>query len=98
MCSLRFCNRTIRGDVGYLPQLLPQLLSPHPEPQLPPAATASAVIAATTSTTMTSATAGHSPGDGRPAKQGFALISFSTPCRRLDMGSSKLVKVSHFRN
>lgn len=43
-----------------------QQLPPYPGPQLPTTgAAASAVIAATTSTTMASATAGHSPGDGR---------------------------------
>jgi hypothetical protein len=79
-----------------------QQLPPYPGPQLPTtgaaASAASVVITTTTSTTMASATAGHSPGDGRPAEQGFALISFSTPCRRLETGLSKLVKVSHFRN
>ena len=44
-------------------------------------------------TKISAATFGGS-GRGRPAEQGFALIYLSMLCHSLEIGSSKLVKVS----
>lgn len=44
-------------------------------------------------TKISAATFGGS-GCEQPVEQGFALISFSTSCHSLEIGSSKLVKVS----
>ena len=44
-------------------------------------------------TKISAATFGGS-GCEQPVEQGFALVSFSTSCHSLEIGSSKLVKVS----
>ncbi|MBB1562866.1 hypothetical protein HG436_000435 [Candidatus Saccharibacteria bacterium] len=47
--------------------------------------------------TKISAAAFGGSGRGRPAEQGFALIYLSMLCHSLEIGSSKLVKVSQMK-
>jgi len=47
--------------------------------------------------TKTAGAAGGGWGRGRPAEQGFALIYLSMLCHSLEIGSSKLVKVSQMK-